>query len=66
MRRSQTHKLCPRLNRLEQRLAPKPACRCWTIVRDEDEDEAPQTCPHGRPWAGIIRIVHVDRGPAQT
>ena len=64
MRRSQTHKLCPRLNRLERRLAVEPACRCWTVVHDEDE--APQTCPHGRQWAGVIRIVHVERGPVQT
>jgi hypothetical protein len=56
--------LAPRLERLERQVASAAACYCWTVVRDEEE--APRTCPHGRPWAGVIRIVHVERGLAQT
>jgi hypothetical protein len=58
------HNLLARLQHLERRLAAEPECRCWKVVRDEEQ--APQACPHGRPWAGLIRIVHVERGPGQT
>jgi hypothetical protein len=52
-----------RLQHLERRAAAEATCQCWTVVHDEHE--APRTCPHGRPWAGVIRIVHVERGPVQ-
>ena len=53
-----------RVARLERQVTAAAACYCWTVVRDEEQ--APQACPHGRPWFGLIRIVHEERGPAQT
>jgi hypothetical protein len=34
-------------------------CHCWQVIRDDEPEQ--ETCPHGRPWAGIIQLVHDER-----
>jgi hypothetical protein len=57
-----------RLRRLEQQAAASSdawaTCGCWQVISDDEPEQ--QTCPHGLRWAGTIRIVHVERGPAQS
>ena len=48
-----------RLERLERPAAAHLACHCCTVVRDDEE--APASCPHGRPWFVVLRIVHEER-----
>jgi hypothetical protein len=52
-------KLHARLEHLERRATAHLACHCWQVIRDEEPEQ--ETCPHGRPWAGIIRLVHDER-----
>jgi hypothetical protein len=52
-----------RLEHLERRAAMHLACQCCTVVRGDEE--APASCPHGRPWFLVVRIVYED-GPADT
>ena len=48
-----------RLERLERQAAAHLACHCCTVARDDEE--APASCPHGRPWFVVIRIVREER-----
>jgi hypothetical protein len=46
------------LERLIAEVVDPAKCRCWEVVHDEEQ--APGSCPHGRPWAGVIRIIRED------
>ena len=63
MTNSLMRNLHARLQDLERRAAAEAACYCWAVVHDEEQE--PQACPHGRPWFGVIRIRHEERGPVQ-
>ena len=58
-RNAQMRNPLARLERLERQAAAHLACHCCTVVRDDEE--APASCPHGRPWFVVIRIVHEER-----
>ena len=57
------HKLRSRLEHLERWAAAHLACHCCKVVRDDEE--APASCPHGRPWFLVVHIVY-EEDPAHA
>ena len=59
------HNLHARLERLERRSAAstRTGCHCPKVLWPDEE--APETCPHGRPWSLVVRIVY-EEGPAHA
>lgn len=55
--------LATRIKRLEQRRRP-PSCGCWRVIYAGDAEERP-LCPHGQPWAGVVRVIY-DKVPLPT
>jgi hypothetical protein len=53
----------PRLERLERRAVMRTGCHCCKVLWHDEE--APASCPHGRPWSLVVRIVY-EEAPAHA
>ena len=57
------HKLLEQVERLERCAARRTECQCCKVLWHDEE--APASCPHGRPWFLVVRIVY-EEGPAHA